>query len=254
MIDRPFRDGLPVKLIATPRAEFMTCDEKETVGEVRARNTQAFDHIPVVDDTDGIVGCLSPVASIDDSQLISDCMEPLREHATVGEECDIVSFIEGLHKQPYWFTVGRDGISGLVTWSDIQKLPARIALFALVTQLELLMLERIEEFHPDETWMALLSKSRLERTRSKIKMAKERDSLIAPLHYTDFCDKRDILRKRYGGKSFVSSMRKIEDLRNSLAHASEYAAGKHLAQDVSKIVSKTSEVIEMIAADVVSQS
>lgn len=254
MIDRPFREGLPVKLIATPRTELVTCTETETVGNARARNTLGFDHLPVVDEKNGIVGCLTPSLAIADSELIMDRMEPLREHATVGEECDIVSFIEGLHKQPYWFTVGRDGISGLVTWSDIQKLPARIALFALVTQLELLMTERIEEIHPDEAWMALLSKSRLNRTRSKIDTARERDSLIAPLHYTDFCDKRDILRKRYGGKSFVSSMRKIEDLRNSLAHASEYAAGKHLAQDVSKIVSKTSEVIEMIAADVVSQS
>jgi hypothetical protein len=48
---------------------------------------------------------------------------------------------------------GRD-ISGLVSLFDIQKLPARTALFAIVTQLEIVMTNAIRrEFGRDESWL-----------------------------------------------------------------------------------------------------
>lgn len=250
MIDRPFRDGLPVRLIATPRDQLLTCTENETVGEVSRRNEDDFDHIPVVDDQDGIIGCFTPSVAHQEHVEVSKVMQPLRGNATVGDECDIVTFIEGLPKQGYWFTVGRDGISGFVTWSDIQKLPARVALFALVTQLELLMIERIRSYWSGDSWMELLSAGRREKTERKLSEARQRDSLIEALHYTDFCDKRDLLRNRYGGKPFVDSMKKIERLRNSLAHASNYADGKQSAHKVAKLVVQASSIIDMIASDV----
>jgi hypothetical protein len=55
---------------------------------------------------------------------------------------------------------GRD-ISGLVSLFDIQKLPARTALFAIVTQLEIVMTNAIRrEFGRDESWLEWLAPER----------------------------------------------------------------------------------------------
>ena len=47
---RPFQDGLPVRLIATPRAAFSTCTPNEGLADVVARNKDdQFDYFPVVE-------------------------------------------------------------------------------------------------------------------------------------------------------------------------------------------------------------
>jgi hypothetical protein len=76
----------------------------------------------------------------------------------------------------------RNQIGGLVTLSDRQRLPARAALFGLVTHLEILMAEVIRrEFEGTEEWMKRLSEERQKKLRDELEKAQKRDGLVDPL-------------------------------------------------------------------------
>ncbi len=137
-LSEPFGDGLPVKLIATPRDDLTVCGMDENVETVRSRNIDDYDHIPVLDHHGIIIGSLSTKNDGPGDHLVAEAMDRLNGRLICGESSSIVDFIEGIRTQTYCFTVGSKGISGLDTWSDIQKLPARAALFARVTQLDVL--------------------------------------------------------------------------------------------------------------------
>lgn len=66
------------------------------------------------------------------------------------------------------------------------------------------------------------------------------DGVVDALLYTQFCDKRDILLKsrliaREHRVRFSLNMRAIEDLRNAVAHANEYADTSTKAAGTSRI-------------------
>lgn len=247
---QPFGEGLPVSLISTEREDLKVCRPSDVVGAVRNDNPDDFDHIPVVDDLSNIIGSFNTKEPNDEAAIVANCMQPLISQAIIGESSSIISFIENVSEQPFSYTVGKNGISGLVTWSDIQKLPARTALFALVTQLELGMMHRITQLYDQDEWMGHLSPSRQKKVIAKISDAREGDSLIAKIHYTDFCDKRDLLKKTHGGRAFERCLKKIEKLRNSLAHASHYAQTRTEALAVSSLVTDLGKMIRLMAEEV----
>ena len=50
-----------------------------------------------------------------------------------------------------------------------------------------------------------------------------------PIEMTDFCDKRDIVKKRFRlGNGFEGDLKQVEDLRNTLAHSGDYGEIKAL--------------------------
>ena len=67
----------------------------------------------------------------------------------IGADASILDFIKEADCRPCRLVVSGTGIIGLVTRSDIQKLPGRAALFALVTGLEISMSEAIDENFSD---------------------------------------------------------------------------------------------------------
>jgi hypothetical protein len=226
----PFGDGLPVILIATPRCDLVTCKGDEPVQLVLSRNGGEYDHIPVSDHNtpmpeheEIIIGSLHTKREYPTDQMVSVAMARLNGRLICGETSSIVDFIEGIRMQPHCFTVGKSGISGLVTWSDIQKLPARAALFARVTQLELVMMGKIENLYPDNSWIEKLTAERQNSLRRAVARAQRQDNLIEQIHYTGLGDKRDLLAERCGGQPFHDSLVGIQALRNSLAHAGNYA-------------------------------
>lgn len=244
-----FDDGYSVNSIATGRDQLLVCKRDDFVAEAQERNYGDFDHIPVIDEVGDVVGVLNTNRQCEESAQVADVFEPLSNRNLVSERSSIMSFVQSLGQQSYNFVVGRKGITGLVTWSDTQKLPARAALFGLVTKVELSMMERIRCLYSGDTWFDILSAGRKARVEQKVADARSRDSLIDTLHYTDFCDKRDLLKKQHGGNAFVATLRKIEGLRNSLAHASDYVASYEDAVDLAGVVHEALEIIGELEAD-----
>jgi len=255
-----FQAGLPVRLIATLRNELMTCDAAESVAAVVERNRNPkFDFLPVTGKEGSgrppIIGLLevapfmagkSPLGSVRES------MHHLSEPYLVGADSSTIDFVRHADELPFRLLVSGDEISGLVCLYDIQKLPARAAIFAMVTSLEMKMSDVIrKEFPEKEQWLPLLSEQRREKVVREMAKAQEAGAFVDALLMTQFGDKATILRKislpASNGK-LRDDMERIQKLRDSLAHANEYATTRDQARKVCATVRLVDEWLRMLGS------
>ena len=225
--------GLTVGQIAVPRHELRTCCATDRVTEVRSRNRDpVFDYLPVKDADGHLIGLFSNDA-IDNASRdgedarVGEHMVPMSEADLMGAGTSIVALIGRIRKKPF-LVVSSQEIIGMVAWSDLQKLPVRTALFALVTGFELTMYEAIRRhFGKRDDWTNILKCHRLRTAETEYRKQYERGSDVDLLLCTQFCDKREILIKSFefamGKKKLRKKFREIEQVRNDVAHANNYA-------------------------------
>ena len=229
-----FQELLPVVQIATARERLETCVRNEPVAAVLARNAGGFDFWPVREDAPAARGAfvgLFDTRRVTDrapDALVSEIMAPLDEDNLIGGDASILDFIRSGDRQPCRLVVSGARVSGLVTLSDLQKLPVRAALFALVTHLEMTMAAAIRRECPaPDQWQRRMSSGRRDGLADKIAASTRADSMVDALEFTDFADKRQILMKsdrlQVSKRRFEAELKAIEDLRNPLAHAGSYA-------------------------------
>lgn len=259
-----FQESLPVYLIATPRSDFKTCLPHEALSDVVERHrADAFDFLPVMGvETRGgetIAGVLEVTPffrEVPPKQSVRDCMQLLCEQHLIGADASILTFIRDADRHPFRFVVSGREINGLVSVSDLQRLPVRAALFAMVTQLEMAMADVVRRRFPEpDTWRQKLSQGRAQKVQQKIASATSEDTLVDQILYTQFCDKVTIISKAgicssneaSNRTSFGKDMKDIENLRNNLAHANDYAATRDTARHVCECVRKMDEWIRFLA-------
>lgn len=236
-----FQESLPVRLIATARADFKTClPDEELSAVVQRSHADGFDFLPVVDPDVAGAGSIAGVLDVAShasggtaAHSVRDVMQPLGENHLIGADASILTFIHDADRHPFRFVVSGREISGLVTLSDLQRLPVRAALFALVTQLEMTMTTMIrQQFAGQDAWMHRLSLERREKVTAKLQAAKHEDTLVDPLLYTEFGDKVAVIKKAWplfpntspSKTQFQKDMDTLQKLRDNLAHANNYAA------------------------------
>jgi hypothetical protein len=86
--------------------------------------------------------------------------------------------------------------------------------------------------------MPILTSGRQAKIEEERKKAKSDDGYVDTLLFTQFCDKRDILTQRLPEperSALSAALERIESLRNSIAHANEYASSPAQAKNVCKI-------------------
>src|ERR1700722_8340286 len=183
---KSLQNSLPVTLIATPRDALLTCRSDEAVTAVMARNGGGFDYFPVIDAAEfgreRIVGLIELVPYLRGAKsegIVDERMDPLSEDNMIGADAGILTFVKSADRNSCRLVMSGAEISGLVTLSDLQQLPVRAALFALITHPELTMAEAIRrEFDGRDQWKSRLSEERLARVLSKRDKAKTADTLL----------------------------------------------------------------------------
>jgi CBS domain-containing protein len=251
--------GLTVQLIATNRDDLVTCKSDETVSAVVDRNTEQYDFIPVIS-AEGpagevIIGLFHAEqfrSTPRSNNSVEQHLLPLSEDYLVGADASILDFVTDADSKPCRMVLSGPRITGLVSLSDLQKLPVRAALFALVTGFEIVMLEAIRRrFARDEGWMAYLSDGRRELIKREIADSKKEDAFVNSLLFTQFCDKTDIVRKSFplsqSKAKLNDQLTQIQKLRDKLAHANEYAASPADAKQVCRIVRSLLALKDVIA-------
>ena len=238
------QDWLPVRLVATPRSAFVTCRSDESLVEVGGRNTEEFDHLPVIrvaeDGAETIVGLLD-FAAVGSSGCpqgtVKEWMNQLSENILIGADANILKFVETADLQRCRLVVSGSEISGLVSLSDLQRLPVRVALFATITHSEITMAGAIRrEFNASESWLDRLSNDRRSKICKEISSSTNEDGFVDSLLFTQFGDKVTIIRKspqfEWSKTKFEKEMGKVENLRNQIAHANDYASTPSAAEGV----------------------
>jgi hypothetical protein len=233
--------GLTVDLISTPVADLKTCAPHELISDVIERNPEDFDFLPVVDGA-RFVGMFNAAEYRDRRTLdtVWRRYSPLSEEYLIGADASILDFVLDADQRQCRLVISGAKIIGLVSLSDLQKLPVRAALFALITGFEITMAELIRRLLPtDRDWLDLLAEGRQKKIEDQKSNAKEEDAYVDSLLFTQFCDKRDILKQRMredDQDSFNESLIRIERLRNSIAHANDYASSPFEAKKVCEVV------------------
>jgi hypothetical protein len=217
--------GLKVGDIAT--YGFESCKAEDDATEVMRRSDLLlFDCIPVRDG-DRVVGVLERNGEIGPGPA-RDAMRRLDEDLLVAADEPLKGFIPLLVRSPHRLVVRGTHIEGIVTRSDVHKLPVRLLAFALVTHLEMTMAELIVREMKDEEWKPLLSRGRQSKLEEKFEALRTANFDPPLIEVTDFCDKREILARRGllcvpSKAKAVGDFKRIEELRNSVAHAATYA-------------------------------
>ncbi|MFG6519506.1 CBS domain-containing protein [Sulfitobacter sp. 1A13496] len=246
--------SLMVGLIMVPRTDFLTCGPSETAAKVKKANKLNFSYIPVVDQKKRVVGLYNAERWFGDDApnhpVESDYL-PLSEDIVIGADASIFDFIRSADEVSTKLVVSGDGVAGLVSLSDVQQLPVRAALFALVTSLEMAMAMVIESRWPNaEEWMELLTENRRGKLKDQIKIAKQRDGFVSEIAFTQFGDKSTLLHK--GGlvegtrTAHEARFNAIQDLRNDLAHANRYADTPEAAVTVCRVVRDIYEIKDQL--------
>ena len=161
----------------------MTCAPHEPLSVVKARNTEPYDFLPVLAPGDGgrdrIVG---PVSRCEVFSMkpptdgrIEQHYAPLSEDYLIGADASILNFVMDADEMPCRLVISGARIVGLVSLSDLQKLPVRAALFALITGFEIAMFEAIKRECPnDDDWKRYLSDGRRDKINEEIEAVPSR--------------------------------------------------------------------------------
>lgn len=213
--------GLRVEAIAVFMLD--VCSLADSLESVRLRMEETgHDQIPVRGD-DSIVGVVDRLKKLE-GEIVRDCMTPLQEEMLVAATDPIGTLLPLLRQSRYRLVVRKGRITGIVTQSDLIKLPARLFAFAQITHLEMLMADRILEIMPEKSqWIGLLTDGRRQKVEEKVRISKALRLDPDELEFTDFCDKCAILKKHLAyAPRFESELKEIEKLRNVLFHAGDY--------------------------------
>lgn len=244
-----------MRLITTPRSEFRTCLLDENLHQIAEKNVDKFDFMPVVSTQGVILGIVELAAYFDapaPTGKVSDFTEQLGERHLIGADASILDFILDADQRPFRFVVSQNGIIGLVSLSDLQRFPVRPVLFSLVTALEIKAAATIRSLLPQsDAWLEHISNGRRMKVREEIAKASAKNGIVDPLLFTQFSDKRDIISKAFLRESpkrqkFTTTMKKIQALRDDLAHANEYASTTKKAADVCRTVRSVFEMFNLL--------
>jgi CBS domain-containing protein len=233
--------SLTVGMIMTPRDDLMTCRREESAAAVMSRNVDRFSYIPVVDDRGRYLGLHKAeqwFARTAPDAPIEDDFEPFSEDMVIGADASIFDFVKTADDLPTRLVVSGHQVAGLISLSDLQQLPVRAALFTLMTSLEIVIARRIEAEWAggSEQWMGLISEDRQRRLREAIARAKEGDGYVNDIVFTQLCDKTTIVLKSKlltgSSRQLEAKFKRIEALRDYIAHANYYAETPKSARQV----------------------
>jgi predicted transcriptional regulator len=209
-------------IATTPLCPCLASDSVKAVLEADA--WKSYSQIPVRDG-DHICGVLERAGCKRDG-TVRDALRILDESILIAAGAPLIEFLDLAAGSAYRLVVDGGKVDGIVTRSDLQKLPVRVVVFTLVTNLELLMADVIRARAVDSlAWNQCLNENRQKIVKVKFDKLSGEDFDLDELTCTDFCDKRTILKSMLGDlpESFNKDLKEIEELRNSVYHAGEYA-------------------------------
>lgn len=231
--------GLQVIHITTPAAQLLCCYHDENIETILARDDlKAFDQIPIKKQ-ETIIGLLKKRECPEGAKgPAREHMQPLGEKTLVSADTPLLEFIQDDSLDR--IVIGGTKIYGLVTRSDLLKLPVSLLGFALTMHAETLMLNIIRSTRiSDKIWLKWIPRHKGEIQRLYERLISKRSELDK-LELTYITDKSEILRQlaaleeftsNLPDKSFIDQLKEITALRNSVAHTGNTSDNDDILQE-----------------------
>ncbi|MBD0385618.1 MAG: hypothetical protein ICV54_03570 [Nostoc sp. C3-bin3] len=235
-----FENNITIEYVAEPlKAMPANAEVTEVLHWMQAHN---FDVIGV-ETEDTISGYVERSSLIEGkSRKCGDYQRVFHPKELIAISTPLIKLLPILQQTQRLFVLDCNQVNGIVTCGDLQKAPARMLLFGLVTLLEMNLLRLVRIYYPEDSWQKVLKPERLEVAQRLWRESQERNEATDLLDYLQFCDKRELILnqpellqqlglkyKRFGERFLKSA----EQLRNRLAHAQNLVSGSSWAELIS---------------------
>ncbi len=170
------------------------------------------------------------IAGDETGKTCADGMRPFATGQVLSDEAGLHEAIRVLDSETYCFIATLGTVDAVVTRDDIQKPAARMWLFGNVTIIEMVMSDAIATRYRDESWTKELTEGRLGKAQALLTERQRRGQNVKLLDCLQLSDKARILMRDpevlkdadfRSRNAATETMKRLESLRNSLAHAQE---------------------------------
>jgi hypothetical protein len=222
---RAMEASFHVRLIGTFEPDVVCAPADADATTWLANSNPDFDQFPVKQE-DATVGVLLREGD-HRGKIVSEAMQPLREGLIVSTDTPISDLIPQLRESHYRLVLRGSRIDGLVTKSDLLKLPVRLVVFALITHLEQVMSDLVSTRWRNDSWFVELSEGRQANISKKESELRSRGMNLPKIELTEFCDKADLCEQFVDGSKskFKKELDSLRVLRDHLAHAATFVDG-----------------------------
>lgn len=237
------RSHFPVSLIATPRKDLLCRPKEITQGIEEDQELTGFDQIPLTDGSgDQIVAMY----------VKGEGVVELREDLFMAADASLLSFLESADRQRFRLLISGGGVYGMVTLSDVQKLPVYAVLFSLVVAVEMLLMDWIRRASrgDDEVWFQYLDRDQRRKVETHWKQRKNDNMDIDRLSVASFGQEvtaAEGLGLFKGHADQLECIKRLENLRHQVCHAMEVAPTSEQALKIPEHVRNACALIEWLS-------
>jgi len=208
-----YQAAFTVEMIST-FDDLIVCEDPGNASELFSRH-KGLDQFPVRIDGK-VIGVVerwsaSRVHRLEEC-LLAAAKEPLGQ------------FLPSLQARKYMLVLRGRQVEGIVTRSDLTKLPVRLYSFSVIAHLEDLLAQLIEARFGSDSFKAELNAKRRRKFEDTFQKLKKEKMDPPPVEALFLCDKCRIVSNAYGlGGSAQHELDEIERMRNQVAHMATYA-------------------------------
>ncbi|BAY07650.1 hypothetical protein [Calothrix sp. NIES-2098] len=228
-----FENNITIEYVAEPLKAVSA--EAEVIQVLQWMQARDFDVVGV-ELGDTITGYVERASLLKatSGKTCNDYQRVFHPRELIAISTPLMKLLPILQQTPRLFVLDCNQVTGIITCGDLQKAPARMLLFGLVTLLEMNLLRLVRLYYADDTWQKVLKPERLQVAQRLWRESQERNEATDLLDYLQFCDKRELvlnqpelleqlgLKSKRFGERFLKS---AEQLRNRLAHAQNLVSG-----------------------------
>lgn len=222
---RLFVEGFRVVDLASPLLSFDAEREARSVGGILDSVGSGLAGVR----TAGLVNGWVARADLASGRCL-DHLRPFAPGQVLDEDDGFQRAFEVLDSHPLAFIATLGTVDAVVRREDVQKPPARMWLFGMITLIEMQFHTWIQERYPREDWTRWVSPARLEKARELQAERRRRGQHPVLLDCVQLGDKVDVVIQDDGmlrEMEFVSRRqakqvaKELQSLRNNLAHAQD---------------------------------
>ncbi len=223
-LKRIFIDNVTARCIYEP---LLCCPVSSSAEEAKqALNIRDFDVAGVKATQEGnVIGYV--VANELANGNLREYTKDITSDLLISDSTPLAELISVLSNKNFAFVIYGNSITGIITKADINKPPVRVYIFGMISLLEMHLNSWITHFYPDDIWVRKVPEPRIIEARETHEQRKGNNQELSLLECLQFCDKRDLLTKSRefiqelgtSKNKFESLVKKVEKIRNELAHS-----------------------------------
>jgi hypothetical protein len=244
-----FERGVTVRSIYEPLKACLADEDATEMAQLL--DERGFDVAGVKDDNDSITHFVTADA-LRGGGNVQDHAVPIAAGDLIADGTPLARIFSVLATRPYSFVLVGAKVAGIVTRADLNKPPARIYLFGLVSLIEMHMVFWIRrEF--GETCREHLKAPRIEAATRLFELRREKRQELDLCECLQICDKADLivsqdkLRALFGIESKNTGRKifdRIQTLRDLLAHGQTTLTEGGTWEDVINVVAWMEQALE----------